>query len=155
LREYTTADEAQNTISLVERGIHHLNKLVVDVTQFSRHRQLERSETELHELIDSSIELVADRVAEKDTPITKVFDEKKIRGDWDNAQLREVFMNLLANAIDASPKGSPVKISTNLVETNGGARRVGSNKAGALASYRVGSSNGPRTQQVRISITDY
>src|ERR1700730_13508670 len=52
LREHAVTDDAVKTITLVERGIHHLNKLVVDVTQFSRKRQLERSEFDLHELID-------------------------------------------------------------------------------------------------------
>ena len=36
LRDSVNDPEALNTIELVERGIKHLNKLVVDVTQFSR-----------------------------------------------------------------------------------------------------------------------
>src|SRR5438876_6955317 len=61
LREHAVSEDATKTISLVERGIDHLNKLVVDVTQFSRRRKLEASEIDLHELIDSSIDLVTDR----------------------------------------------------------------------------------------------
>ena len=118
LRQYTTP-EAENTISLVERGIHHLNKLVVDVMQFSRHRQLDRSEVDLREVINSSVELVMDRVHEKETPLTIEFDEESIRGNWDESQLREVFVNLLANAIDASPPKSPVRITTELVDADG------------------------------------
>ena len=45
LRDGITDAEALNTIELVERGIRHLNKLVVDVTQFSRQKALERSES--------------------------------------------------------------------------------------------------------------
>ena len=70
LRQYTTSDEGEKTISLVERGIHHLNKLVVDVTQFSRHRHLDLADTDLRDVINSSIELVMDRVHEKETPLT-------------------------------------------------------------------------------------
>ena len=122
LRQYTTSAEAEKTISLVERGIHHLNKLVVDVTQFSRHRRLELSDTDLHEVINSSIELVMDRVHEKQIPITIAFDAQQIRGNWDDEQLREVFVNLLANAIDASPAKSPVRITTEIVTSNGAPR---------------------------------
>src|SRR5215471_1832142 len=125
LRQYTTSDEGEKTISLVERGIHHLNKLVVDVTQFSRHRQLDLADTDLRDVINSSIELVMDRVHEKETPLTIDFDDAPIRGIWDDSQLREVFVNLLANAIDASPPKSPVRIATELVETNGRPRTVG------------------------------
>ena len=122
LRQYIASAEAEKTISLVERGIHHLNKLVVDVTQFSRHRQLELSDVDLHEVINSSVELVMDRIHEKETPITIAFDAHQICGSWDAEQLREVFVNLLANAIDASPAKSPVRISTELIGSNGAPR---------------------------------
>jgi len=114
LREHATAEDAQRTITLVERGIQHLNKLVVDVTQFSRRRQVERAEVELHELIDSSLDLVADRIQEKETPIQKDYMPSEIRGMWDGEQIREVFVNLIANAIDASESQSPLKITTEL-----------------------------------------
>lgn len=119
LRQYTNSEDAEKTITLVERGIHHLNKLVVDVTQFSRPRHLERSQTELHELIDSSIDLVADRVRDKETPIKKTYATSEIQGHWDGEQLREVFVNLLANAIDASEPRSPVSITTELLMADG------------------------------------
>lgn len=121
LRQYTTP-EAESTISLVERGIHHLNKLVVDVTQFSRHRHLDRTEVDLRDLINSSVELVMDRVHEKETPLTIDFGEESIRGNWDESQLREVFVNLLANAVDASPSKSPVRVKTELVDADGWSR---------------------------------
>ncbi|HEX6190306.1 MAG TPA: ATP-binding protein [Pyrinomonadaceae bacterium] len=116
LREYTTADEAQRTITLVERGIQHLNKLVVDVTQFSRRRELDRTEVDLHETIDASIDLVADRIKEKQTPIEKEYAATEISGVWDHEQLSEVFVNILANAIDASDVRAPLKISTEVID---------------------------------------
>jgi signal transduction histidine kinase len=112
LRDNEPNDEALKTISLVERGISHLNKLVVDVTQFSRHRPLERSEVDLHELIESSLELVADRILEKQALVEKSYADEPIRGYWDPDQLSEVFVNLLANGIDASEKKAKVEIST-------------------------------------------
>jgi PAS domain S-box-containing protein len=123
LRQYTTEPEADKTISLVERGIHHLNKLVVDVTQFSRPRQLEIGETDLHDVINSSVELVADRIRDKETPIKTSFAGEGIHGMWDKEQLREVFVNLLANAIDASEVKSPVEISTELISANDAPRQ--------------------------------
>jgi len=142
LRQYTSSDEAEKTISLVERGIHHLNKLVVDVTQFSRRRDLELGPADLREVIESSIELVADRVRDKETPIETKFDAPAITGNWDSEQLREVFVNLLANAIDASQPRSPVEISVELITNASGAHRV---DAGVF-------SNGDRA---RILITDH
>jgi PAS domain S-box-containing protein len=141
LREHATADDAVKTITLVERGIHHLNKLVVDVTQFSRHRRLDRAEFDLHEIIDSSIDLVADRIQEKETPVEKEYANTEIRGVWDGEQLREVFVNLLANAIDASEPRSPVRISTEIIDAGAAPKLIGT----------VASPDQPR---VRILVAD-
>lgn len=142
LRQYTSNAEAEKTISLVERGIHHLNKLVVDVTQFSRRRELDVGLADLQEVIESSIELVADRVRDKETPIETKFDPTPIRGHWDTEQLREVFVNLLANAIDASEPRSPVEVSVELV-SNGSVARVVNGLARANGNH------------ARVVITDH
>jgi len=113
--------DALNTIELVERGIKHLNKLVVDVTQFSRQKELERSTVDLHESLERSIDLVTERIAEKNTTVEKQFASRSIVGQWDPYQLRQVFVNVIANAVDASQENSEVLISTELLapETNG------------------------------------
>jgi len=115
LRDSVSDQEALNTIELVERGIKHLNKLVVDVTQFSRQKELERSEVDLHDSLERSIDLVSDKIREKNATVEKVFAGGMIVGQWDAYQLRQVFMNVIANAIDAGPENSQVLISTELL----------------------------------------
>jgi signal transduction histidine kinase len=122
LRDSVTNDQdALNTIELVERGISHLNKLVVDVTQYSRQKELERSDVDLHESLERSIDLVSERISEKNATVERVFARRSIVGQWDPYQLRQVFVNVIANAVDASQENSAVKISTELLppETNG------------------------------------
>ena len=112
LRDNVQDKEGLNTIELVERGIKHLNKLVVDVARFSRRKALEQSDVDLHELINHSLELVADKIKEKETPIEKRLTDQKLIGHWDSHQLSQVFVNLIANAIDASPGHASIMIST-------------------------------------------
>lgn len=118
LRDNVKDAEGLNTIELVERGIRHLNKLVVDVAQFSRRKALETSEVDLHELLDHSLDLAADKINEKATAIEKSYAPETPVGKWDFDQLSQVFVNLIANAIDASPNGSVLTISTSTVKLN-------------------------------------
>jgi signal transduction histidine kinase len=116
LRDSVSDDEGLRTIELVERGIKHLSKLVVDVAQFSRRKALEQANVDLHELVNHSLDLVADKINEKETPIeTRLVDEKLV-GHWDFDQLSQVFVNIIANAIDASPKRAVVVISTEVIK---------------------------------------
>src|SRR5215217_4750400 len=87
LRDSVTDPEALNTIELVERGIKHLNKLVVDVTQFSRQKELERSTVDLHESLERSIDLVSERIREKNATVERVFAGGSIVGQWDPYRL--------------------------------------------------------------------
>jgi len=128
LRDSVNDEEALNTIELVERGIKHLNKLVVDVTQFSRQKELERSSVDLHESLERSLDLVSERIQEKNATVEKDFADGMITGQWDAYQLRQVFVNVIANAVDASQEGAVVRISTELIapslEGNGQAAKV-------------------------------
>jgi signal transduction histidine kinase len=119
LRDSVNDAEALNTIELVERGIKHLNKLVVDVTQFSRQKELERSAVDLHESLERSIDLVSDKIAEKNVNMQREFARRAIIGQWDAYQLRQVFVNVIANAIDASQENASVRISTELLTIDG------------------------------------
>ncbi len=119
LRDSVTDQEALNTIELVERGIKHLNKLVVDVTQFSRQKELERAAVDLHESLERSIDLVSERIREKNATVERLFTDGSIVGQWDAYQLRQVFVNVIANAIDASPETASVRISTELLNVDG------------------------------------
>jgi nitrogen-specific signal transduction histidine kinase len=157
LRDTSPDAESQSTIDLVERGIHHLNKLVVDVTQFSRQRPLELSEVELNPLVDSSLELVSDVIKEKGTPVEKHFSGEQLRGDWDADQLRQVMVNLFANAVDASRAGSSIRISTERVtaeqskagEANG---HRGANKPKAFARLTVSDSGDGMNERTKARI---
>ena len=155
LRDTATAPDALNTINLVERGINHLNKLVVDVTQFSRQKRLERSDVDVHGLLDTSLELVADKLRESKTRIEKRYAADQMSGRWDDDQLRQVFVNLLANAADASEEGASVSVSTEKVvrpkpagDGNGGA----SPQASAFARVTIADRGRGMDEQTRARI---
>ncbi|HEY0169659.1 MAG TPA: ATP-binding protein [Pyrinomonadaceae bacterium] len=140
LRDMTRDRESITTIDLVERGIEHLSKLTLDVTQFSRRRQLTLADVDLSELLNESLDLVAEKLREKRTPVERHFPADALQGNWDEDQLRQVFVNLLANAVDAGPAESPVSVSVERVYLSAGTRGNGE--------------GGRQVSGARVSITD-
>jgi signal transduction histidine kinase len=143
LRDMTEGQEAHSTIDLVERGIEHLNKLTVDVTQYSREKPLELTEVDLNQLIDSSLELVEERLRERRTPVEKNYTREPLTGLLDADQLQQVFINLVANAADASRRDAPVSITTERTE------------ARPVPSAAGGNGTAARLPFARVTITDH
>ena len=104
LRDSVNDDpDALNTIELVERGISHLNKLVVDVTQYSRQKELERSTVDLHESLERSIDLVSERISEKNATVERVRAPVDC-GPMGSVSTATGFRERDCNAVDASQK---------------------------------------------------
>ena len=153
LRDMTQPGEAHQTIDLVERGIDHLNKLTIDVTQFSREKKLTREMTNVHELLDASLELVADLIQTKRTPIEKHYTREALVGELDADQLRQVFVNLLANALDAGGESSPITITTALLAgtaSDGNGNHPATNAPRARITIRDHGSGMDDTTRARI-----
>lgn len=140
LRDMAKEREVITTIDLVERGIEHLSKLTIDVTQFSRRKQLSLSDVVLADLISDSLDLISDRLQEKRTLVESRLPDEPLQGHWDEDQLRQTFVNLLANAVDASPAESPVRITAERVSI--------------AARGRGNGGGGKRLPGVRVEITD-
>ncbi|MCA1620124.1 MAG: hypothetical protein LC795_12610 [Acidobacteria bacterium] len=140
LRDMTRDREAITTIDLVERGIEHLSKLTLDVTQFSRRRQLTLDDVDLSDLLNESLDLIAEKLQEKRTPVERHFPAEPVQGRWDEDQLRQVFVNLLANAVDAGPAESPVTVSVERISLSAGPRANGE--------------GGRQVSGARVSVTD-
>lgn len=141
LRDMTKDSEAISTIDLVERGIEHLSKLTIDVTQFSRRTQLNIAPADINQILDDALELVADKLNEKNAPVIKHYAPESLIADCDEDQLRQVFVNLFANALDASAKESPIEIKTERIAARGERRALGGNR--------------PVRTAARITIKDY
>jgi signal transduction histidine kinase len=153
LRDMTRDREAITTIDLVERGIEHLSKLTLDVTQFSRRRALSLSDVDLSDLISDSLDLITEKLQERNTPVERRLTDEPVRGHWDEDQLRQVFVNLLANAVDASPAESPVTITAERADVAAASRRNGEGgKTVAGARVRIEDRGEGMDEQTRARI---
>lgn len=117
LRDSVKESDAVSIINLVERGITHLTKLTADVTQFSIQRELTILDADLNHIVNESLELVADKINEKHIKIEKRFAQSSLHGKVDADALRQVFVNLIANAIDASGESGVIYLTTTQIDS--------------------------------------
>ncbi len=115
LLEMQTADadeDLKHSVARLKRGAEHLSTIVMDLRYLTRPRDPERKPTNLNKLLDEVIELASDRLDRARTEVVRNYANDLAQGNFDHQQLRKVFLNLLINAVEASPPNSQVVLQT-------------------------------------------
>ena len=119
---------------VLEEEITRLERLIQSFLQFAKPPQLEKRIVDVRPLISQAVQFVADRAALCATHIETSLPPQAVRGAVDGAQFRQVLLNLLLNALDATGSGGVVWVDLR-AEPDGWLRlRVADNGKGLPAA---------------------
>jgi two-component system, NtrC family, sensor histidine kinase HydH len=119
----------QDSLDIIQKESQRLNKLLTGFLNFAKPRSPRLQRTDVNELMLSVLSLVS-HTAELNS--NKLSYTPPIRGaeiDCDPEQLKQVLLNLVINAIDASPAGSEICLRT-LIRESGTAIEIEDNGSG-------------------------
>jgi signal transduction histidine kinase len=105
-------DDLKQSVARLKRGADHLSTIVTDLRYLTRPRDPERKPTDLNKLLDEVVELASDKLDRTRIEIVRQYTANLQTGQFDPQQLRKVFLNLLINAVEASPQSSRVVLQT-------------------------------------------
>ena len=100
---------ALEPLILVRDEIRRLDHLLEDLLQYARPRQLERRPVDVATLVEHVAQLLVSDADSRGVTIARTM-EPNLAASGDEARLREVVMNLVLNALDASERGGEVRI---------------------------------------------
>jgi two-component system nitrogen regulation sensor histidine kinase GlnL len=120
LLERRVDDEgSRNTAKLIVREVDRIASLVDELMVFAKGEVLDRNFVNLHRLLDEVVELVQIESAAQGVVFERVYDPSipEIPGDAD--RLKQVFLNLIQNAVQAMEKGGgKLTLSTGMALEN-------------------------------------
>jgi len=85
--------------------------------EFSRPKELNLSRVNINKLLEDLLPMAADRSAAKQIVFETEFSDAVPPAEYDEAELRKLFLNLIINAIDASDPGRTVTLRTRVEST--------------------------------------
>jgi two-component system sensor histidine kinase HydH len=112
------AELAQIVVSEVDR----LNRVVNEFLDYARPAPLKREPVLLSGLMDSCLELLAPVVKQAGVAVRRAYPEHEHKVNADPGRLRQVFLNLLLNAVQAMHAGG--ELALDLKQVSGGTRVV-------------------------------
>jgi signal transduction histidine kinase len=127
LSETNGDDPRRADIEVIEKEALRARAIVRDLLGYARQTDSAMAFTQVNEAIESVLPLVRQRAAGANVTIEARFDPALPSIMADVNQLKQVFINILNNAIDAMPDGGRVEVATRVVHgngTNGGAPLV-------------------------------
>jgi PAS domain S-box-containing protein len=100
----------QELLGAMQAEIKRLNVLVEDLLHYSRPSKLQRAPQALEQIWDEILELAREELAGAKVQVIRDIGDGLPKVPADGDKLRQVFLNLLKNAIQATPPGGRITI---------------------------------------------
>jgi two-component system, NtrC family, sensor kinase len=99
-------------VDIISRQTERMAKIVANLLAFARQKSLNQREFQVHEILDDILGQIGHQTPMERIEVVRDYapDLKEIRGDAD--QLRQVFSNLMLNAVQAMPAGGTLRLAT-------------------------------------------
>jgi two-component system NtrC family sensor kinase len=94
-------------------------KIIKNLLEFAREREIDTSLYQINEILEESLQLVANQLKLYKVKIERRFASNLEPISGDKQQLVQVFLNLALNAIDAMPDGGTLIIETGAIQEGG------------------------------------
>lgn len=115
-------DPKRRPLEIIEQEVERMGNLVANLLQFSRRGQRQMSSVDVADELEKSLELIRHHLRNRRIQVVQEFIPDLPIIQADRQQLRQVFLNLLTNAIDAMPEGGTLTLRTDLEALSSGKR---------------------------------
>jgi signal transduction histidine kinase len=112
LRKLGADDPNREKLAIIYQEAQRLENMVKDMLEYARPLNLSRSPADVNGIIQESIAIVKAMAGEKQITIESRLSSNIAPVDLDPMKMKQVFINLLTNAVQASPPGESVFISS-------------------------------------------
>jgi len=102
-------------VDIISRQTERMAKIVGNLLSFARQKSLNQRNFKVHEVLDEILSQIGHQVNMEAIAVERDYAAElgAIRGDAD--QLRQVFVNLIQNAVQAMPSGGTLRLATRSV----------------------------------------
>jgi len=110
--EMSEADPRKEIMHEILTQVHRLDRTVQDLLAFARPGKPDIELCDIHQILDRVLILLAENPEAKQVRVVRNYQPGIPRVNVDGKQLRQVFLNLILNAVQAMPAGGQITLQT-------------------------------------------
>jgi PAS domain S-box-containing protein len=124
LGQFSDGDPKRGALKIIEQEIERMAKLVGNLLQFSRRNHRQISIIDVYQELENTLEFIEHHLRGHQINLVREFADSLPPLYADHQQLRQVFLNLLANASDAMTQGGTLTLRVAAGRTEHGAGAI-------------------------------
>ena len=111
-KDYKVEDSKYEFLNILLKEVARLNKVITDFLNYARPALPNLIETDINQLISETVLILSPQVAKKGVELKTELDKNLSRIKADPSQLKQAFINLILNSLEAIEGNGQVLIST-------------------------------------------
>ena len=136
-------DRQRQYLEIIVTEIHRLEKILDRLIEFTKRNQVNLQPVNPNELIEYIIEITAARMSDKRIKLVKNLGPEIGEIPVDPGRFQQLVLNLVSNAIDASPIGGTIEVETGASIPSAKAARAGELESESFFEMKIRNS-GPK-----------
>ncbi|MBI4436231.1 MAG: MCP four helix bundle domain-containing protein [Candidatus Omnitrophica bacterium] len=105
---------AKDDTAVINEEINRMEKIVQNFLDFARPPEPNLQRVDIHRVLESTVDFLSPKVSSQKIEIHKRWEAVSLEVEIDKEQMRQAFLNILLNAIEAMPHGGRLEISTSM-----------------------------------------
>ncbi len=112
ISEMDDSNPIKGDLKVIEQEAVRCKRIVQGLLNFAKPQRHEERLTDINNIINETLLLIEYQPSMKKIVIKKNMDSKLVPIEADHLQLKQVFLNIILNAVQAMPEGGELKITT-------------------------------------------
>ncbi len=108
-------------MEIIVHEISRLERILDEMLDFARPLKLKLEPVSLHSLMDNCLEIMEERLREKEIQVKKRYARSLPQLPLDQEKMEQAIFNILLNAIEALSEGGHIEVTTRPLRKDGGA----------------------------------
>jgi len=122
LEKLEQKDDRREELDTIAKEAARCRDIVRGLLDFARQRKLQVENVNVNKILEEALSLVAAQPSFQKVKVLTTLDPSLPPTGGDPVQLKEVFLNILSNAVEAMPEGGAVTVSSRFLD--GAARQI-------------------------------